>query len=378
MLSVDVRWSLQPRFAKTLERMPWLGFVPHVVLARGRTSGISNEISSPMPHCFLRGRYLPVHTSRRPAHSPFSLVSASSTNGSSSTGNPNGGDTSRAEWEALILEFENRSEQTLRADDGYPLSTQEMPARPVGRPLGRRNPEQHEYRALVECAAMTALTAYLWYFGRVLRLDSFIVLFYPLPSLFIMMRWGPEYGNCMPVCTTLFITIAMGPLYGILFALNSAMLIFALGNSLWYQWYWGLSILAGLAAKFVGFFLNILWTSAMLQHNTWKLLAVQAEGLINSAGNAFCRVFCNGQQFGGPTGLQVRLMIGAILALHSIIHVFCTHLSATMILDRLYDQRATARRPVLVPFLRWVKSRAISHYDSLSSPQYTKREDTQD
>lgn len=281
---------------------------------------------------------------------------------------PNEAEATREEWEALIWEFENRNAENSLPEAGEPATYGKMPVRPEGRPLGRQNPEQFAVRNLVECGAMTAATAYMWFLGRILRLDAFIVLFYPLPSLFIMMRWGPSYGNCMPLTTTIFITTMLGPLYGVLFALNSGLLIVALGNSLWYQWHWSLSLLAALAAKFVGFFLNVAWTSAMLQHDTWKLVGDQAKHLIDSAGNAICRVLGGGRSFNAPTILQVRIGIAFILFLHSLIHVLCTHLSATMILDRLYDQRKTARPPRLVPFLRWVKSRAVRHYDSLSSP----------
>jgi Predicted membrane protein (DUF2232) len=280
-------------------------------------------------------------------------------------------------WDDLIAEFEERSAtaQATRATPGGgddELDAAALPERLRGRPLGRENPAQYESLNAVEAAAMTAMTAVLWFFGRVLRLDSFLILFYPLPSLYVMMRWGPRYGNIMFFTTSLLIWTLMGPLYGLTFTLNSGLLALALGNALWFQWHWGAAILAGCFAKFVGLMLNVSWTSALLRYNTWKLVGEQVKGIIDRVGGLAYRMFRDGAVFQGPTMYQVKLGVAVLLALHSLFHVVLTHMSVTMILDRLYDQGAMARAPRMVPWLNFLKRIAARQYDDLKADPFAR------
>jgi hypothetical protein len=281
------------------------------------------------------------------------------------------------QWEALIWEFESRSAAAQRAGPASAVEEDDsrvrgLPKRPSGRRLGRENPEQYESLNQVEAAAATAATAFLWFCGRLLRMDSFLVLFYPLPSLVIMMRWGPRYGNAMFLTTSLLILTLMGPLFAFLFTMNTGLLILAFGNALWYQWHWSLTILAGCAAKFAGLFVNVSLTSAMLRYNAWQLMGEQVKGMIDQAGALFFRAFGNGRTFAGPSMGQVRLGIAFLLAVHSLFQVVFTHLSATMILDRLHGQGATARAPKLLPLLSVIKRLANKQFDDLRAHPYKR------
>jgi Predicted membrane protein (DUF2232) len=286
----------------------------------------------------------------------------------------------RAEWEQLIWEFEERSLAASSSGsssispgltiavgsslEGVDADDDDNPSPPQGRPLGQENPDQYETLPLVEAAAMTAATAMLWYFGRVLRLDSILMLFYSLPTLIIMMRWGPSLGNSMVLTTTVLILGLMGPLYGILYALNTGILAFVLANALWLQWNWALTILAGCAARFAGIFLQLSWSSLLAQSDVWKLVGAQVKATIDSAGSALFKLMGKGD-FAGPTMGQVYVAIAVVLALHSLFYVLLTHLSATMILDRLFDAGHLMRRPKLVPFLNWLKALVNKRYDAV-------------
>lgn len=292
---------------------------------------------------------------------------------------------SPAEWRDLILEFEARSEAARRASPSSPerpisisplaagasdhplakFNTDERPVRPTGRALGRENPAQYESMNLVESGMMTALTALLWLVGRVFRFDSFLITFYPLPSLYIMMRWGPVYGNLMLISTFVLIQTLLGPFLGLQYALNTGLLVLAFGNTMWYQWHWGVAIAAGCLAKFVGLFLNITWTSALLRYNTWKLVSEQVQGTIQTFGGFYYKIAGKDATFAGPTTFQVTVGVAVLLGLHSLFQVVFTHLSTTMILDRLHDKGVTKRSPRMLPLLTMIKKLAKKSLDEV-------------
>lgn len=287
-------------------------------------------------------------------------------------------------WEDLINEFEVRS----RASDVVHSSSDALPGagesglsaaprtftpRPRGRPLGRENPEQYRSLNLVETSAMTAATLVLWFLGRALQLDSFLILIYPFPSLFIWMRWGPRYGRMMFITTITIILTFMGPLFALTFGLNTGILSLALGTAMWYQWHWVFAILAGCAAKFVGLIINVSWTSAMLRTNTWQLVGEQVKTMIDTAGSVAFRLFRNGAAFQGPSHSQVQLGVALLVAIHSLFHVMLTHMSTTMILDRMYSQGILARTPRLVPWISFLKTVANKQYSDLSADPFARR-----
>jgi hypothetical protein len=267
------------------------------------------------------------------------------------------------EWHELIAEFEERHEraQSMGAasalnSDGEDDEDDPYLKPPEGRPLGRENPALYEQLPVVESAMMTAATAVMWYFGRVLRLDSLIMLFYPLPGFYIMMRWGPYYGNITALTSCMLILGLLGPLYGVSYVLNTGLLAFAFGNALWYQWHWVFAILAGAFAKLVGIVLQLVLTSGLLHYNAWTMIGNQVKGLLDGIGSTVCRVLGR-SSFVGPSVSKVQFWVVIFLALHSAFHVLFTHLSSTMILDRLYDDGMLKRAPRLVPFLNWLKAR---------------------
>jgi Predicted membrane protein (DUF2232) len=267
------------------------------------------------------------------------------------------------EWQELIVEFEERHKQAQSGvapssldSDGEDDEDDPYLKPPEGRPLGRENPALYEQLPVVESAMMTAATAVMWFYGRVIRLDSLIMLFYPLPGFYIMMRWGPYYGNITALTSCMLIMGLLGPLYGTSYVLNTGLLAFAFGNALWYRWHWLLAILAGSFAKLVGIVLQIALTSALLHYNAWAIIGNQVKGLVDGIGTTVCRVLGR-SAFVGPSISQVQFWVVVFLALHSAFHVVFTHLSSTMILDRLYDDGKLKRAPRMVPFLYWLKAR---------------------
>jgi Predicted membrane protein (DUF2232) len=266
------------------------------------------------------------------------------------------------DWEELIVEYEERHERARNklepgreVDRGGKVDETELRP-PSGRPLGRENPDQYAQLPVVESAMMTAATAVMWYFGRVLRLDSLIMLFYPLPGFYIMMRWGSYYGNITALTTCMLIPALLGPLYGISYVFNTGLLAFAIGNALWYRWHWLLAILVGAFAKFVGVTAQLVMTSSLLRYNAWVMIGDQVKGIVDGMGGTLYRLLGRGS-FPGPSLSQVQFWVLVFLVLHSAFHVTFTHLASTMILDRLYEFGYLKRAPRLIPFLDWLKAR---------------------
>jgi hypothetical protein len=267
------------------------------------------------------------------------------------------------DWEELIIEYEERHERARnklepgsRGVDRGGRIDETDPEPPTGRPLGRENPDQYKQLPVVESAMMTAATAVMWYFGRVLRLDSLIMLFYPLPGFYIMMRWGSYYGNITALTTCMLIPALLGPLYGVSYVFNTGLLAFAIGNALWYRWHWLLAILVGAFAKFVGVTAQLVLTSSLLRYNAWVMIGDQVKGIVDGMGGTLYRLLGRGA-FPGPSLSQVQFWVLVFLVLHSAFHVTFTHLASTMILDRLYEFGHVKRAPRLIPFLDWLKAR---------------------
>lgn len=275
---------------------------------------------------------------------------------------------SQKDWEELIWEFEDRardsrsqstpgSAPTFKFQEQATVATDDDPEPPQGRPLGRLNPKIEEVRPLTECAALAAGTCVLWTTARLLRLDAFVMLFYPLPCLFATMRHGPHYGNMACAASLLLILVQVGPLFGFSYTCSTGLLTVVFANALWRQVPWHLTLALGAIAKLVGFCAQIALAGSILRYNPWNILVGQVAALITTIGKWWFGLLRLGT-FSGPTLAQVNIGMITVLALHSIFHVTFTHMSATLILDRYYDEGRLKRRPPLVPFLNWLKRAA--------------------
>lgn len=254
----------------------------------------------------------------------------------------------RHDWEGLIQEFENRAHVTEFAS--HPP--------PPGVPLDEEDPEQFEMLPVVESAACTALTFMFWNLGKIWRLDSFLLLFYPIPMFFITMRWGPKVGDVVLFTTLFSILTMMGPLYCILYFLNTGIMAMVFSRALYHRWHWLPGVLAGGVAKGVGLALQFTWMSGIIRYNSWTMIAEQVKIMVESimrAGYAIARAK-------SPPVLalgHVQVAIGVVLVLHSILHVLFTYLTSTMLLDRIGDDIKLKRKPRMLRILVKLKENAM-------------------
>lgn len=253
-------------------------------------------------------------------------------------------ETTDEEWRELILEFEQR------ADDKY--DPEAIP--PAGR-LGRLDPAQFESLSYVFCGAMTAITTVFWYFGRILRMDSVLLLFYPLPAMYVASRFGLKFADLTLMCSVFLIFTVMGPLYAGLYFLNTGLLILVYSRALWYRWGWKLTLLGGGLAKGVGLALQLGWISVILRYNAWKAAALQVTAMLTFMGNIANKVLGRAV-FGEPGMSAVQAGLSVVVALHSFYHVFFTLLFMSILLTRL--RAHLVREPPDVPGVEWLLKRA--------------------
>lgn len=204
---------------------------------------------------------------------------------------------------------------------------------------------------------MTALSTAIWHAGRVFRLDSLLLLFYPIPTMYVAARWGLHSANVTLITTVLFIFITVGPFYAKAFVLNSGLLAAAYARGLWYRWPFAGLLMAGACAKMVGLFLGLKWSSLILGFDAWSVVTEQTKALLGAiiaAINWLAR-----RQLLSPPGLgAVRSAVAAVLALHSLYHVFCTLLVATLFLRLAAKEGRLERPPPNVPGLEWLIQRS--------------------
>lgn len=248
------------------------------------------------------------------------------------------------EWLDLVAEFEQRanSRQDAQSD---PLEASTGPKKG-----GRPTSGYLEYLPHVQTAFMAAITVQLWYAGRILRLDSFLLLLYPLPCMYISARWGLSYGDrCL--CVILFIMfVTMGPMYTQFYIFNTGLLTFTYTRTLWWKWPWWACLLAGGLAKAIGLTVNMAWASFVFETNVWKFLAFQIRTMLEGMFAVISKLpFV--PKLPTPTLMQVKVGIAAVIALHSLYHVFCTLFLSALLLVRVSEDAKLARVPSGVPFV---------------------------
>eukprot|EP00177_Eucheuma_denticulatum_P004464 GFKZ01008111.1.p1 GENE.GFKZ01008111.1~~GFKZ01008111.1.p1 ORF type:complete len:361 (-),score=24.06 GFKZ01008111.1:2032-3009(-) len=245
------------------------------------------------------------------------------------------------QWYDLIVDFESRAPPRVPNPPTTPPSSPALTT-------ATRN---------VECSFMIALTTVIWYFGRVFRLDAFLLLFYPLPTMYISSKWGPYYANLTLISTLVFIFLIVGPIYAQLFFLNSGLLILAYSYTLHLNWTFLPVLLAGAAAKAIGLFLNVKWVSFILKHNSWKYLTEQTRALLISISN-FINWITRSSALSAPSLSAIQIGIVTIITLHSLYHVFCTLLVTSLFLRKLSQQGRLKKVPPQVPGMEWLIKRS--------------------
>ncbi|CAN8066802.1 unnamed protein product [Agarophyton chilense] len=237
-----------------------------------------------------------------------------------------------ADWEKLIIEFEERSGGTKVVPPDSPIL----------------NPKQYETLPYLECAYMTALTTVLWYLGRVFRLDAVLLLFYPLPTIYIASKYGLKFADWTIMSVLFFVFTIVGPLFAITYFLNTGLLTIVYARALWWRFGWFAALLFGAAAKAVGLCLQLLFISPILRYNAWKAVVEQVTILLQNMAKLLGAV---GIKMMAPTASAVQIALIIVIAFHSLYHVFFTLLMSSIVLRRIEADVELKRSPVKMPLV---------------------------
>jgi len=254
------------------------------------------------------------------------------------------------DWGPLIAEFEMRARaKEIRSGDSPP---------PPGVELKGEIREEAPMLRHVETGAMSALTMIMWNLGRILRLDSFLLMFYPLPMLFITMRWGIYQGRRVLMGSCFLIFTMMGPLYAGLYFMNTGIMALMLSYAMYKRWNWLPTVTSAGLAKGLGLALQFTAMTPILRVNSWDFVATQVKVLVDKLMRTIWWVLRIQSERPTPSVLSIRYAVATVLILHSIIHVVFTWLSATMVLDRVGESMKLKRKVRLPGVLEQVKQNA--------------------
>lgn len=254
------------------------------------------------------------------------------------------------DWGGLIAEFEMRARaKEIRSGDSPP---------PLGAELKGEMRDEAPMLPHVETAAMSALTMIMWNLGRVLRLDSFLLMFYPLPMLFVTMRWGVYQGRRVLLGSCFLIFTMMGPFYAGLYFLNTGIMALMLSYALFKRWSWLPTVVSAGIAKGIGLALQFTAMTPVLRENSWDFVAIQVKVLVDKLLGTIWWVLRRQSETPTPSVLYIRYAVAIVLVLHSIIHVLFTWLSATMVLDRVGESLKLKQKVRLPGVLEQVKKNA--------------------
>lgn len=260
------------------------------------------------------------------------------------------------DWAVLVEEFE------IRAKMNEPASKPPPPGVELKNEIDNKKLSLYP---LVEIAAMAALTAMMWNIGRLLRLDSVLLTFYPLPMFYVTLRWGVKKGVTVLQASLFMIGLYMGPLFSLFYLFNTGFMSLVMSRLMYRRWSCASTVaLAGLA-KGVGLALQFTFISGVVRENAWKFIGYQVKDMVDKMVGF---VFWVTRQTGlapSPSMFQIQCVIAVVLVFHSIIHVFCTYLTASVILDRIADSGVPFERRVRLPnFLVYVKNKTIEAEES--------------
>lgn len=246
-----------------------------------------------------------------------------------------------SEWRALIAEFESRA----------------PPRVAPSRPSLPSDPSFRSTYSLVECAFMTALTTAMWYFGRVLKLDVFLMLLYPIPTMYISAKWGMWQATVTLGASVVFIFLTVGPLYAVLYMLNSGLLAWVYAKGVCDGWRFWKLLLGGGIAKGIGLTLMLKLTGSILKYDVWKAVTLQTKLMLEGMVRAIMWLLRRKGEFVVSLGM-VHWGVGAVIVLHSVYHVFCTLVMATLFLRDQKMRGELEKTPPTIPGLEYLIERS--------------------
>ncbi|KAA8495464.1 hypothetical protein FVE85_1619 [Porphyridium purpureum] len=263
------------------------------------------------------------------------------------------------EWDELVQEFETRAEQ---AGNGgvQPLDLRDELAVVNGQ-FGQRNPQVYASMPVIETAFMAALMVVLWFLGRYLKLDAFLVLTYPLPIFLLALRWGLRYAAVGFLMACLMISLQMGLLFGISYLCNQGVMsiMFAIGMLL--PIHWCFVLVLGSLGKMTGILMSIQISGFVFREDIWDLVRKQAVAVCETVMKVIAASKAKGGavpeavKIGAPTSAAINRAMLGLLVFSSVYSAFFTYLISSFVLENYsYMLR---KRVTLIPVVEYLRKR---------------------
>ncbi|KAK1862554.1 hypothetical protein I4F81_005122 [Pyropia yezoensis] len=122
---------------------------------------------------------------------------------------------------------------------------------------------------------MAAVGCCMWSLGRVYRLDSFLLLLYPLPPVFVALRWDTRRAFQTVGVTVMLVGCSLGPFYAFLYALGIGSLSVVMAAGLAGRWPTALLLAATTATKVAGVAAQVSIAARLLGFGGWSLVTTQ-------------------------------------------------------------------------------------------------------
>ncbi|KAG2434726.1 hypothetical protein HXX76_007616 [Chlamydomonas incerta] len=178
---------------------------------------------------------------------------------------------------------------------------------------------------------LAAVSGLAYLLSTILKLETSLGYFLPLPVVLASMRGGGRAGWRTMSATCFLLVVLLGPLRAASYLWLHGLLAATLG-SLWKArcGFWT-CIAAGAVVRMFGQFAYLLMSSVMMNENMWALM-------LSNVYNMLDQISASLNISGAPSPLLVSCMVGSLLLVNSLTYNFLVQLVYRMLLGGMgYD-----------------------------------------
>ncbi|KAK9905014.1 hypothetical protein WJX75_007808 [Coccomyxa subellipsoidea] len=165
-------------------------------------------------------------------------------------------------------------------------------------------------KRLVETAMLAAVGGVVYTVASILKLQSYLGYFQPMPIVVSAMRWGPAAGRKTMTATCFLLLVLQGPLQSLTYLLNQGLLAATLGASWSMGVHWVVSVSTGAFVRVAGMMAYVLMSSWVMNENLFSILMTNIYSLLDQM-NAFIGAS------GAPPPTVVMVVLGTLLIVNA-------------------------------------------------------------
>ncbi|MEE3717495.1 DUF2232 domain-containing protein [Tumidithrix elongata RA019] len=189
-------------------------------------------------------------------------------------------------------------------------------------------PKPSSSLVMVETAFLASTTAMLFLINSYFPLGPFLRMFFPIPIALAYLRWGKRAAWMSMIVTTLLLSVLMGPIRSIQYAVQYGLVGVLLGYLWRHKVPWAISLPLGTMLGALGTVFQFLFLSLLVSENLWNYTTVQMTGLISWLMQLF------GSLDQPELAVIQAFAVGGIV-FSNLMYQLLVHLVAWVLLDRL-------------------------------------------